>query len=358
MSEYSDIVDEMIKEKPNVKTEKKQSINVGLDIGTMNLCCATNETPKEVKIRMIRNVFLQLDKENVDLSQLSELNYVTNDAGQIFILGSEAFNLANIFGQNVSRPMESGLISPKEIYAIDVLTLMIKQLIGDVSGSEVNCCYSVPAEAIDEGRSVLYHEKVFGQILKSININAVPVNEAMAIIYSECAKDGFSGIGISFGAGMANCVVSYRGVEAVKFSTARAGDWIDKNVAEATGNIPNRVTSIKEKYLDLTDPTASKIQKKQTRMVVQALNYYYEALINYTLKKIIREFNEKSNIEIDEAIPIVISGGTSMPNGFIDLFKKVIEAHEFPFNISDIRSSNPLNTVAKGLLVKSIANSK
>jgi hypothetical protein len=255
---------------------------VGLDVGTMHLACARSD---DDEIKITRNVFLPLNTEDVSVSQLSDISYVEGDDGELFIIGSDAFNFANIFGQKVARPMESGLISSKEIYALDVLTLMIKDLIGDIKDNDAYCSYSIPAEAIDAGRSVIYHEKVFGQILSSLGINHTSVNEAMAIIYSECAKESFSGIGISFGAGMANVAVAYKGIEALKFSTARAGDWVDANAADSCGVVQNRVTSVKENSLDLTDPLALKEKNKKKKLILSALYHYHEALINYTVLK-------------------------------------------------------------------------
>jgi len=315
---------ESLDEKDEKKIKKKSGpkskiLCLGVDVGTMNLCCARSDV-KDISI--IRNVFLPVDPDDIEISELTDISYIESE-GDIFIIGDDAFKFANIFAQEVSRPMEHGLISASEISAIDVLVLMVKTLIGDIGEQEVFCSYSIPAEAIDVTRSVTYHEKVFSRILGSLGVNHTPVNEAMAIIYSECSKEKFSGIGISFGAGMSNVCLSYRGIEALKFSTARSGDWVDRNVGESLGLIPNRVTSIKEKFLNLESGFAGDPNKKRRR-VLEALGYYYEALMNYTIKKIIKEFEEKVEIEIDEEIPMVISGGTSLPKGFINLFKDIL----------------------------------
>lgn len=339
-----------------VKSEKQkdETICIGLDCGTMHLCAARSDSDD---VNITRNVFLPLDSDDVQISELSDISYVRSDDDELFIIGSDAFKYANIFGQAVSRPMEKGLISPKEISAIDVLTLMIKDLIGDVQNKEAYCSYSVPAEAIDEGRSITYHENVFARILKSLGINYTSVNEAMAIIYSECAKEKFSGIAISFGAGMANVAVAYKGIQALTFSTARSGDWIDNETASSLGMVVNRVTSIKEKYMQFSGEVS--IKNKKTKRVLEALYYYHKALIDYTVKKIIHEFNEKVDIEVDEPIPIVISGGTSMPKGFVELFKDVISGYDLPFELSEIRrAKNPLTAVANGLLVRTMSDVK
>jgi len=348
--------EDIVKDETIKKKIKKDSgvICVGLDCGTMHLVCSRSDTDE---VRVTRNVFLPIDKDDISINKLTDISYVKTEDDDIFIIGSDAFEFANLFGQTVSRPMERGLISPKEISAIDVLTLMIKDLIGDTTDKDVYCSYSIPAEAIDEARSVTYHENVFARILNNLGVNHTSVNEAMAIIYSECAKEKFSGIGISFGAGMANVAISYKGVEAHTFSTARSGDWIDKQVAEALAMIPNRVTNVKEKYMKLTGEVT--IKNKKTKRILEALYYYHKALIEYTVKKIIEEFDEKVDIEMDDEIPIVISGGTSLPEGFVNLFKSVISNYELPFEVSEIRAAkNPLTAVANGLLIRTIADVK
>ena len=334
------------------KVKPKNVVCVGIDVGTMHLACARSDSDQT---KMTRNVFLSVDKDLINLSQLSKISYVEGEDGQIFIIGTDAFEFANLFGKEVSRPMAKGLISPKEIAAIDVLSLMIKDLIGDIKDKDVYCSYSIPAESIDEGRSVTYHENVFARILNTLGINYKSVNEAMAIIYSECAAENFSGIAISFGAGMANSCLAYKGIEAHKFSTARAGDWIDQRVAESLAMIPNRVTNIKEKYMKFSGEV--EIKNKKTQRVLEALYYYHKELIEYTVKKIIKEFEQKVDIEVGDKLPIVISGGTSMPEGFDNMFKSVLANYELPFEISEVRrAKNPLTAVANGLLVKTMAD--
>ena len=332
---------------------QKTTLCIGLDVGTMNIVCAKTDTDK---IKMTRNVFLPLSKDEISISELADISYVQSEDGDLYIIGEDAFRFGNIFGQKVSRPMESGLISPKEIAAIDVLTLIIKSLIGKVNDKESYCSYSIPAEAIDQARSVTYHEKVFGRILSTIGVNHSPVNEGMAIVYSECQKEKFSGVGISFGAGMVNTAVSFKGVEVLKFSTARSGDWVDKCSADSLGIVYNRVTSVKEKHLNL-ETGFQKAENKKVRRVLEALEYYYNALIDYTLKKLGDEFNEKVDIEIDESLPIVISGGTSTPPGFLNLFNEKLKKNDLPFQVSEVRqAADPLTCVARGLLVKTTAD--
>ena len=339
----------------NIKSSNTDSTNiiaVGLDVGTGNFCSTRSDTNES---KILRNAFIKVNEDDVDMGTLSEVSYIKNSDGDIFIIGQDAFSFCNIFGKEVSRPMEKGLISSKEIDSIDVLTAMIKNLIGDTQDNNVYVNYSIPAESIDENRSVTYHKKVIERILTTIGFKCKAVNEGMAIIYSECAQENFTGIGISFGAGMANIAIAYKGMEAYKFSTARSGDWIDKETAESLSMISNRVCNIKEEYLNLETGFLHE-KNKNRRRVLEALEYYYEALINYTIKKMIREFNENVDLDID-GIPIILSGGTSTVPGFLSKFKNVLNGYDFPFVITDIRmAKNPLTAVSTGLLVKAMSD--
>ena len=328
---------------------------IGLDIGTMNLVCSRSDQPNEIKLT--RNVFLPIDSE-ISSSDFSELSHVQDSENNIYIIGQDAFNFSNVFGQPVRRPMKKGLISSDEVDAIEILTLVIKNLIGDISGKQAFCTYSIPAEALDKESSITYHEKVFSRIINTIGINNSPLNEAMAIIYSECQKERFSGIGISFGAGLVNCAISFRGIETLKFSIEQSGDWVDNNVANSLNMVSNRVTNIKEKYFDMKTGFVNQKNKKIKR-VLEALEYYYSAMISTVVKRIIKEFEDKVDLDLDDTIPVVIAGGTSLPNGFIEAFRTEFAKNDLPFELSEIRrAANPLTSVANGLMIKTMASSK
>jgi len=344
--------DELNIESPGIKKDK--ILCIGCDVGTGTLQVARSD---QDTVKITRNVFLELSKDEITTSDLSNISYVENE-GRIFIVGNDAFRLANIFSKEVSRPMEFGLISAREVSSIDVITVMIQELIGDVKDKQVYLTYSVPAESVDGGRSIIYHERVFARVFAALGLNYTSMNEGMAIIYSECEKENFSGIGISFGAGLCNVAFSYKKVEAFKFSTSRSGDYIDKQVAESLNMVKNRVTAIKEKNFDIQIGFDNEPNKKIKR-VLESLTYYYQAMIEYSIKKLIDEFHEKIDIELEEPVPIILSGGTSLPNGFLELYKTILSGYQMPFAISEVRrAKNPLTSVAEGLLKKTLQDVK
>jgi hypothetical protein len=251
--------------------------------------------------------------------------------------------------------MKDGLISNSEVDALDVIKVLIQSLTGKgTKGSK--CCFSVPGNPIDSNGTNIYHTRVITRILQSLGFEPIAINEAMAAIFSECEESSFSGIGFSFGAGMSNIAVSYKGISAVEFSVARGGDWIDENVANSTGTLQSRVTSIKESGTDLLNWNIGTKNRKEKR-VREAILHFYEELIQYAVSNMVQELEKNSDdFDIPEEMPIVITGGTSMPEGFIEIFSEVIKAYEdrLPFEISEIRRSenSSLFTVAQGCFIR------
>ena len=327
---------------------------VGLDVGTMNLISAY-QNDSEIVFNTIRDAFIKIDSSQVGAVDLSKINHAYID-DELYILGSDAFNFANIFGQTVNRPMSKGLISPSEIDAVDVLGVLIKSILPSPSQESARCVYSCPANSTDSQNDIVYHREVLKNMISSLGYTPVPINEALAIIYSNCKESNFTGIAISFGAGMTNVCLAYKSVPIFEFSLERGGDWIDYNVSLATNVVPNRVCSIKETPDFNIINWSSGVKKKREKRIREALSYYYRELIDYTCKSISENLSNIGEVQLPEEVPVIISGGTSTISGFVDLtvskFNDYID--EFPFDISSITHAvDPLNAVAHGCFIKS-----
>lgn len=330
-------------------TKKATQYGVGCDIGTMNIISARKKGDAVVTKR-VRDAFIDVESERKKMLNLRGTPYVEYE-DQLLILGDTATELAQLLKREVRRPISKGLISTSEIDALEVLSILIEQVLGAPQRKGEICYYSIPAAPVDNPeQDVVYHEAVFAKIIEELGYTPVSGNEAMAIVYSECASDGFSGIGISFGSGMTNVAMSYMTMPILQFSVQRGGDFIDENAAKALGTTATRMCAIKERGINLMEPTTRE---------EEALVVYYKNLIQYVLDQISAKFNEtQRDTELNEAIPIVVSGGTSKATGFLELFREVFEGarRRFPIEINEVRhAEEPLTSVAQGLLVQAMA---
>ncbi len=323
----------------------------GLDIGTMNIVSARRRgSDGQTEIKKIRDAFLDLDPDAKRSLRMSRVNYVEKD-GILIVLGDSALTMANLFKRVARRPLSRGVISAGEIDAQVFLSLLTHHVLNDPTEPGEHCFYSVPSAPLDDpNQDVLYHTEVFRKILTEHGYTAHPANEAMAIIFSQCAKENFSGLAVSFGAGMCNVALAYQAAQGMEFSLARGGDWVDVQSARAVGRTAAQMCALKEQGVDLTKPKG----REQEAIVL-----YVRALIDYCLQNVAAQFKRVQNdVGLPTAVPFVVSGGTSLAEGFMDVFQQQFQAIKkkgFPIEISEVRAaSNPMTAVAEGLLVLAI----
>ncbi|MCI0650509.1 MAG: hypothetical protein L0Z55_01350 [Planctomycetes bacterium] len=318
-------------------------------MGTANLVSGAQDVDGNVLIKIQRNAFIDIERDDYTRNMLTRLNvqYVVIE-NRMVVVGDPAFELANIFNRETRRPMKDGFISPKEADAMPIEKLLLENLLGAPTQENEVCYFSVPAEPIDAERNVVYHQGVFAGLLKKLGYNPKPLVEGHAVVFAELAEDDFTGIGISCGGGMFNICVSYKSIPALTFSTSRAGDWIDRNVANVLGIKASRATAIKEKGVDI---------RKPRNREEEAVEIYYRNLISYTLENIKTRFESAEGMpQFPEPISIVFSGGTSLVGGFIDVCKDEFENIKFPIPVKEIRlADDPLYSVAKGCLVAALS---
>ena len=325
----------------------------GLDCGTSYYIAATEDA-----IKKQRNVFLTVDGDANQVKRMLKRQKIpfVEKAGKVHIVGQHAFNYAQIFSQTeLKRPMQSGLLNPKERDALPVLNAIIGELLGKSKGKET-CVYCIPAKPIDQVREVSYHEDVLKQIIETYGYDVKVIEESVALAYEGLVDNELTGIAISMGAGMCNICVMYQGMSSLSFSVARGGDWVDANVAADCGVTPAKVISIKEnsQNLDLTKSAINDIYQEGSDEynIINAIRSYYGALINYLLTNLAHQFNNAESVpNFPDSIPIVFGGGTSLVKGFLQVVGEQFNQDEFPIQISDIKLVEDAHTaVARGCL--------
>jgi len=323
----------------------------GVDIGTMFVKCAQKEG-EEIVFRSQRNAFFEVEHTDFTKKILdnSKVKYIIKE-DNLYVVGDEALQFANMFNKDTRRPLSKGVISPTEKEALPMIELLIKSVVGEPAYKGEIVYFSVPGEPLDADFNVLYHIKMVEGFLKTLGYVPKPINEAHAIILSELAEEDFTGIGLSFGGGMVNVCLSFMSVPIFKFSVAKSGDWIDQQVAMAVDETASRVSAIKESSLDLS-------KEGELSKIESALSIYYNHLIEYVIENIKQEFAKARRLpRIAKPISIILSGGTSLPKSFSGRFKQILDRLKLPIPVGSVRmASQPLRSVAKGALVAASAD--
>ena len=319
---------------------------LGLDVGTSRLVLASGAADR-VKAKAELNAFIAVpySKFTENILKQNKVTYQLNGGTTLQVYGNEAARFANVFNTEVRRPMNGGTLNPAEEYSMSVMQAIIQQLVRKTKNNET-MRFSVPGALRNDGSpNLVYHEAMLRDLLNSMGYNSKGINEGLAVVFAELEKENFSGIGISCGGGMCNVALAFMSIPVMTFSMNKAGDYIDRNVANVTGELPTRIRLIKEESLDLSRQPQNKYES--------ALHIYYDDVILSLVESLRGSLAEQKNLpRIDKPIPIVLSGGTAKPKGFVDKVRQAVERDGFPLEISEIRmADDPLTATARGCLI-------
>jgi hypothetical protein len=365
MSNKDDIFDDDKSDKGNktIKADGQEFCeSIGVDIGTSSIVSSRKKKNGEFVNKFHRNMLFPIDvsDEASDLLEKSSYNYVKVDK-KYFIFGDDSISICNAMGEKndlILRPMSSGIINPNLKESSDLLLHIIKSVVGEplVKGEKLRV--SIPGQAINQDIDNTFHKMVLLGLFRDMGYDPKPVNEAMAIAYSEnpTSKDGeeivpLSGVSISCGAGQTNLALLFKGMELGSFSITKSGDYIDEQVAKATGVPKSKIIKRKEKDFSL-------INVDHKDKVLSALSIYYTEYIDRICHLMAKEFTKRGS-EISGALEIVVGGGGSIVPGFIPMLENSIKEQDFPFKILKIRhAKNPFFAVSNGCLLRALSDTQ
>lgn len=333
---------------------------IGADIGTYHLVICKRDKDNNFVYKKEINAFIELpittDRFVFNMMKNAGVPLIEwKEAGIAYALGEAAVNIAYSMNQlQLKRPMIRGCLNPQEKNSQQIMSIMIHSLIDTCAPNE-GLYYSVPANAVNETTDADYHSLVLKAMFDGFeddNKNKVignPINEGLALVYAELQSKAYTGMGISFGAGMVNLCFAIFGAPVFQFSLVNSGDWIDKQSAAATGESIAFVNKEKNK-LDMTVDSEDMVQR--------AIKAQYEIMIHRTVTGIKKGLEDAGNkARTSNPINVVIAGGTSMPVGFDTAFAKALKAASLPIEIGDvIRPADPLYSVARGCLLAAEAS--
>jgi hypothetical protein len=308
------------------KTEQNYTDPLGLDVGTSRIVLARNAERRYEYLAEL-NAFLTLPYSKLAESLLQRENVFHEVQGsEILVAGNDAQRFAEVFHVETRRPMRNGVLNPQEPHSLAVVRSIITKLAGKAAVEGQKIFFSVPAPTDDGVDGTAYHEASIHQILSELGYRATSIMEGLAVVFGELGGSNYTGIGIS----------------------SKAGDFIDAQAALVTGDLATRLRVQKEQSFHLNGLGSDRIKN--------ALTVYYEEMIMNLVEALRDHISAAQRLpKLDQAIPLVLSGGTAAPKGFLDHFGKVLGAADFPVKLSELRvSADPLNSTARGALMAAL----
>lgn len=324
---------------------------IGIDIGTSRVVLS-QKVGDDFEFKSQLNAFVAIPYNKITEGVLKREGVPHIVQGSVIIVyGNESERFADLLAVETRRPMTRGVLNPSEPESIALLKQILVTLLGEGNRKGYKVSFSVPAAILNTSENVTYHEATLRQMLEELGCGQVQgVNEALAVIYSELEESNFTGIGISCGGGLCNVCMAYLSVPVLSFSVGKAGDYIDQSAAQVSGELANRVRIVKENGFELGNNSQDKLH--------QVLTVYYDDMIQTLVGQLRESFlNSRSMPKLGRPLPLVLSGGTTLPKGFRDRFEEHLRKSDFPIPISEIRmASSPLQATARGALIHALSD--
>jgi hypothetical protein len=333
-------------------SEQTSAKPIGLDVGTSRIVVARRKD-KQYQFEAQLNAFITLpySKLTESLLQREEVFHEV-EGDEILVAGNDAQNFAEVFHVETRRPMHRGVLNPQEPHSLTVVRRIITKLLGRAGAEETKVLFSVPAAVDNQEDGLAHHEASIHQILTSLGYDANPIEEGLAVVFGELASSNYSGFGISCGSGLCNVCLAELSVPVISFSIPKAGDFIDTHAASVTGERATRMRIQKEQTFQMNGQGGDRVQN--------ALTVYHEDVIRTLTNALRSKIALAPHLpKLHRPVPVVLSGGTAMPKGFLDRFIAALRTRDFPLRVSEVRlSSDPLNSTARGALMAGLANGR
>jgi hypothetical protein len=328
--------------------EEKYTRPLGLDIGTSRIVVARN-ADNQYQYESQLNAFLTIPYSKLAESLLERENVFHEVQGtDIVVAGDDAQKFAEVFHVETRRPMSNGVLNPHEPHSLSVIRAIVGKLLGPAAAAGQKVFFSIPAGTGDGDGAIAYHEASIKLILNELGYTPTAIQEGLAVVFGELEASNFTGIGVSCGSGLCNACLAVLSVPVLSFAVPKAGDYIDNQSAAVTGELATRLRVRKENAFRLNGLTSDR--------TANALTVYYQDVIQSLTAALHTHISATQRLpKLDQAIPLVLSGGTAMPQGFLEHFNAALKTREFPVRLSEVRlSADPLHSTARGALMAAL----
>lgn len=327
--------------------EPENNLPLGLDVGTSRIVVARGMDQPHYESEL--NAFITLPYSRLAESLLQrEGVFHEVSGGELVVSGNDAQRFAEVFHVETRRPMLRGVLNPQESHSLAVMRGIITRLVGKAGAAGRKIFFSIPAPSLEGNSAIAYHEASIQQILKQLGFNAQPIQEGLAVVFGEMSGSNYTGIGISCGSGLCNVCLAVLSVPVISFAVPKAGDYIDAQAASVTGELATRLRVQKELNFVVNGLSGDRVQN--------ALSVFYDDVIQTLANALRSTISSTQRLpKLDQSVPIVLSGGTAIPKGFLNRFTTALGTEDFPIKISEVRvAEDPLNSTARGALMAAL----
>ena len=327
-------------------------MNVGIDFGAHRLKSLRRHGHRLAgrSVRSIYSVVPDTDDYRDVLHKLHALHAVCE--GHLAVMGDHAEKLSWLCRIPYASLVPEGRIPDDDPPARQILGALADCLIPAAESDQDVACFTVPGADADRGRNLEFLKR----IVRLRGYTPLPLSAGAALVLAEGADNGFTGMGMSFGAESSSLSLVYQGREVASAAVPAGGNWIDqelaaRNAGYAWDNDGNCYIDTAEMRRWKESFAGSVQHTKGVRE--QTLARLYGEVTTGLLTAARRAIERCPWLDgFRYPVPVICGGGSSAIGGFESAMLGALDDHSLAVRTGGVRVvRDSVFTVARGCLI-------
>ncbi|HEY2251389.1 MAG TPA: hypothetical protein VGH74_10030 [Planctomycetaceae bacterium] len=277
--------------------------------------------------------------------------------GFLVLPGDAAVEAENLFGTIPRDLLPHGALPKSDPVTRQVIARLIDGMLPPASQPQEVCCFAQPGceeRMLHDDPTFDERMQFFSRIIRLRGYQPLPLNPAAALVLAELGSVGFTGVGIALGASGCDVAIVHQGRQMACGRLARAGRWIDEQIARKQQTPTDSST-----HDEVLDVDACRTQKEAASLLAshddvgRHVVERYENLIG-DLVKVLRETldSHPAIALLRQPLPLVCGGGPARIPGFKEALERELLRQEFPVVLAGLRLvAESEYSVARGCLI-------
>lgn len=333
-------------------------MTVALDIGASALRSLRIQD-KRLQGRTCETIYSVVEDTPPRRQMLDQLHleYAVCD-GSLAIPGDSARDLAQLFHVPVMPLMPEGKLPEGDPPARQLLAALIEAVLPVPTVANELCGLTLSGESASETADDASTREFLIRLVQLRGYTPRLVHPGMAVVLAELVADGFTGIGLSFGAAACHACLANRGQVIATCVIPRGGNWIDEQIAIASGlyqwdNEGNRYLDVNtaSRWKEASETSLSDVESGSR---IETLTRAYAQLLDDVASAMGKAL--KSSLLTPEAWPamtVVACGGPTRVPGFSEMLDQTIRRKEWPVRMKRLRIADDADfTIPRGSLIQ------
>lgn len=332
-------------------------MSVALDLGTCWFRSLRTDGQRLIS-RRARAVFttLQDTAAQRELLEWANVPYSVGD-DYLALIGDAAEKLSPVFKATCRDLLPYGDLPADDPVVRQAIAILVESLLPEAASTGDLCCLIRCGGGESDPGRLSRRTEFFSRLIRLRGYRPIELSAGMAVVLAGLADQGFTGIGLDFGASGSDVAVAHRGVPVASCWVPRGGRWINEQLARRQQWIKREPNGVLKPDVARAGSSKLAIQStlsNPTSAGETLLASLYREVLTAVVEQVGRMLNACGEASLRPCPPLTIacSGGSTGVPGFASFLQDLFHETSLPVPVGTVRlTSDRDHAVLRGGLI-------